>query len=508
MTDRYFTKQLSSQVSLLGVRESRSSNLAGQLSSRPVPLLLNGNETSGLTKQLAFQSDPLLLSENGTRVGQLPGKELRIAQRPSQRVMTRKSVDLFGFGTFIHSSRTEVAPWKQSNVTDEAGTGATHEEWRFLPSTWTRIKAINILRSRSLGNWQYSFSSFHVVEWESSPIMIACRAGDINQVIQLLTTGEATMSDVDQYGLTLLHKRHRTPLDYCLEAVTNIDMCLDTMRMLLDDKIPDMMFDDDLDGLRQSFRYCSAPPEALTYLSAFMPGDDLDVMYTEAWQEGRCQGQYSPMNAKAAFGRVPNWPKRATEVPATSRTGRSILHAVAINLLLSFHRNTDESDVTDILEQILATRHGIDLHPHDAYGATPFDYLLGTHICQGYRHCEVNSYQNYRAVSIWLHALHNAGFDVRQYIETEQDLHKNGVLVTPRVRSRVRRLGVERHFTYRPCGNAFGVCLSVTDVRVQQLNVPGTWPEMDDDDDGVPLIDGYDGVENWADWSLIFDPTM
>ncbi|KAI0152633.1 hypothetical protein GGR57DRAFT_469792 [Xylariaceae sp. FL1272] len=386
-----------------------------QLSSRVSLLVSNEGRNSGLTKQLAPQPSTLLLSENETCGGQLTEKALRTTQRSVRRKITQKSVDLFGFGTFIYSYTTEAASWKQSKSAGEASTCATHEEWRFLPSTWTKMNAFNVLRSRSLGNWRYSFKSFYVLDWMSSPILIACKAGNINQVVELLTTGAATMSDITQDGLSLLHttsyynrpelckwliahgadvdsRDHagRTPLDYSWEPFDDGE-CLDTMRVLLDDEIPGMMFDDDLTNLRTSFIDCSAPPEGFSYLLTFMQkGDDPDSMYTEAWQDGLCKGKYPTMHARAAFCRMPIWPKRATAVSIHSRTGRSLLHALAVNLLLSFDLDLDKSDVMAILKQVLT--HRPYLHPYDAYGATPFDYLLGAY--NDLWGCEVSTSEN------------------------------------------------------------------------------------------------------------------
>ena len=67
---------------------------------------------------------------------------------------------------------------------------------RFSPAWWM-----------SSCNWQHTFRQYRTVSTDSA-IFGACCDGDLGYMQKLLTEGSASLFDIDEDGLTLLHVRH------------------------------------------------------------------------------------------------------------------------------------------------------------------------------------------------------------------------------------------------------------------------------------------------------------
>lgn len=66
-----------------------------------------------------------------------------------------------------------------------------------------RLRALSFQRVRSCGAWKYNFRQFRVVPF--GPIFKACKNGRVEDIIEILGEGSASLYDVDDYGWSLLH---------------------------------------------------------------------------------------------------------------------------------------------------------------------------------------------------------------------------------------------------------------------------------------------------------------
>ncbi|KAI8950913.1 hypothetical protein F4801DRAFT_601725 [Xylaria longipes] len=477
-----------------------------------------------LMTRISAQLSPPSQDEQHNSNSQLTGKKSQATEQPIQRKVVRRSHRFLGLATCIHNIRNEAATWRQSTSASSEGTDVIHEEWRLLPRAWTKANGVSIQWTRRLGNWQYSFRTIRVVD-EHSQIFEACAVGDIQQVIRLLSTRAATTSDVNDQGDSLLHissmhnqsemskwlLRHGadidlwnnvglTPLHCSSLAYFNPEKCHDTLRVLLENGLADANQDMGGGPFSTALHVFHGPAEAFEYLSTFMQTNyDGFIDYTIPWQSGRCYGALPTKYAKAIFERTLVSPERAAYVDddeTGTGTGRSLLHAVAANLAsAAFH--FDESDAIYILHQVLAAKP--DLHPRDRYGATPFDYL-----CYGVRSSKIKYPQekSQHAVLLWLQALNCNGVSVQEYAEEELRLHITGALI----HCRQRRVSMIRRFACEFGGLDHSLYLVVKDEKVQssEQNLPGAWPEFDDNDNREIV----DDMEPLADWTLRFEPLV
>jgi len=74
----------------------------------------------------------------------------------------------------------------------------------FQPASWFKRRGYLLFASTSYGDWQYNLRPFNMRDADS-PIFLACRLGDFDQVRRLLDEGQASPFDVGPKGITLLH---------------------------------------------------------------------------------------------------------------------------------------------------------------------------------------------------------------------------------------------------------------------------------------------------------------
>jgi len=74
----------------------------------------------------------------------------------------------------------------------------------FQPASWFKRRGYSLFASTSYGDWQYNLRPFNMRDADS-PIFLACRLGDFDQVRRLLDEGQASPFDVGPEGVTPLH---------------------------------------------------------------------------------------------------------------------------------------------------------------------------------------------------------------------------------------------------------------------------------------------------------------
>lgn len=82
----------------------------------------------------------------------------------------------------------------------------TRTEWRFLPAAWLHLKGLALTQTSQYGYWKFKLEPLCVVPDKSS-IFWACQHGDLEEVISLVKSQKASIFDISERGLTLLHVR-------------------------------------------------------------------------------------------------------------------------------------------------------------------------------------------------------------------------------------------------------------------------------------------------------------
>ncbi|KAI1358504.1 ankyrin repeat-containing domain protein [Xylaria arbuscula] len=430
----------------------------------------------------------------------------------------------------VNEKRNELATWNSPTIISDKGADVVHDEWRFLPRAWTKMNGISIRRIQELGNWQYTFKTIRILE-SNSPIFKACAIGDIQQVHRLLSTRAATRYDVSNEGNSLLHisclfnqsnmckwllqhgadvdlsnNRGLTPLHCSSLAHFNPEECHDTIRVLLENGLADTNRNMGVHPLSTPLHVFHGPPKAFHYLSTSMQKNyDELVDYAMSWQGGNCYGALPTRYVRAIFAKTPISPERAAQIDCETGSGRTLLHAAAANLVDSTSFPFNGSDVLHILHRVLAVKP--DLHPRDAFGATPFDYLCyGTHSPRAINPPEkaFGPERAQNAVIIWLQVLNVSGVNIRIYLEKELRLHPCGALI----HCRQKLVGIVRRFTceFGELDNSFRITVKDERTPAAEKLPSGAWPLFDDNDDREIVDAKY--VENLADWTIRFRPVV
>lgn len=77
-------------------------------------------------------------------------------------------------------------------------------EYLMLPSAWLHIRGWSKRTTRYSGQDQYTFTPLSIIS-DQALIFQTCKAGDLDEVIHLTTTRQASVFDMSQNGCTLLH---------------------------------------------------------------------------------------------------------------------------------------------------------------------------------------------------------------------------------------------------------------------------------------------------------------
>ena len=119
-----------------------------------------------------------------------------------------KTCNLFGaFRIFSQVRQTIKSLSKDPNeVEDDDFVHTTSIRVRPAPwLTWLGIHCgFNLAFERSSDTWKHTLNTFRLVP-NDAPIFSACLEGDVIRVAQLLTDGEASVWDCNDFGRTPLH---------------------------------------------------------------------------------------------------------------------------------------------------------------------------------------------------------------------------------------------------------------------------------------------------------------
>jgi hypothetical protein len=129
-----------------------------------------------------------------------------IAGISKRQTATRGTSFSMGFAMYRQESRSKsviLNPQFPGRTLDE---DSISEEWMLVPTAWSKLSGISITWTRSLGNWQYIFGSIRVVA-DDDRVFLVCASGDLPALIRPLSSREATLSDVNDQGESLLHVR-------------------------------------------------------------------------------------------------------------------------------------------------------------------------------------------------------------------------------------------------------------------------------------------------------------
>lgn len=130
---------------------------------------------------------------------------------PKQRKDFRTSSWSLGLATYTRKSRRELVVGelekrdRPTSTEPESKLESQVVEWRLAPATWLKVSGISLQWTmQSWGNWQYSLTSFRVVD-HGHPGFFVCVEGNIPELIRLLSARTITLSDIDPQGRSLLH---------------------------------------------------------------------------------------------------------------------------------------------------------------------------------------------------------------------------------------------------------------------------------------------------------------
>ncbi|KAJ3580137.1 hypothetical protein NPX13_g417 [Xylaria arbuscula] len=446
---------------------------------------------------------------------QIVNEKRYAVETATQRSASTRPLNFLGLATYIRSSRNELATWNSPTIISDKGADVVHDEWRFLPRAWTKMNGISIRRIQELGNWQYTFKTIRILE-SNSPIFKACATGDIQQVQRLLSTRAVTRYDVTNEGNSLLHMsclfNQSNMCKWLLQHGADVDLSnnrglvIDTIRVLLENGLADTNRNMGVHPLSTPLHVFHGPPKAFHYLSSSMQKNyDELVDYAMSWQGGNCYGALPTRYVRAIFAKTPISPERAAQIDCETGSGRTLLHAAAANLVDSTSFPFNGSDVLHILHRVLTVKP--DLHPRDAFGATPFDYLCyGTHSPGAINPPEkaFGPERAQNAVIIWLQVLNVSGVNIRIYLEKELRLHPCGALI----HCRQKLVGIVRRFTceFGELDNSIRITVKDERTPAAEKLPPGAWPLFDDNDDREIVDAKY--VENLADWTIRLRPVV